>query len=443
MKTTAKTAWFRSFYVSLISVVGFALLVVVCAQMIKGASSDNAGGEMRTLAGDADCNGEVALPDGVLIAKSSAGRGQLSVTGKMNADIDLDGSVTARDLSFVLKFLSGEVLTLEPEDVFSDLTTTETTSTTTSTTTTTSSTTTTTSTTTSTTTTTTTTTTSTTTTTTTTSTTTTTTTATTTTTTTQAPLGEALIVEDKKLPLGLGSGNLIAEIGSPTEELVVGYEDADMKFYIYNQDPAHLHIAIGANDIIVGYYAVGTLYEAPEGYTTTAYVDEFTAVKGTLPAGTGEVFALLSMKKGYTINMRKIRDKSNLEIMAKLNWYGVNALRALNDLPPLNYNPVLVGTALAHSQDMAANQYFDHASQDGTTPGERIKATGLKTNLRGENIDLGYTDPFWALSGWYISEQGHRDNLLSENYTDMGVGFAYCEATNKFYGTQDFARVTG
>lgn len=445
MKQT-KTAWFRSFYMSMLSVVGFAALTVLCGAMIKNVFSDEAV-TSRALAGDANCDGDVSLPDAVLTVRATAGRSALTVQGKMNADVDKNSVVDSNDLQHILRHLVDSGYSLDPlgprhttETTTTETTTSETTTTTTesSTTETTTDTSTSSS-----------------------ETATSTTVSQTTTTTTsettatsqqtsettvssdteppQTVTGddEHLIVSDRLMPLGLGSGDLIAKLGSPTEEIVQGYEACDMKFFIYNEKPEELHIAIVANDTVVGYYAVGSYYVAPEGYKTVEYVDKQSG-------GSGNIFAVFAMKDGYTIDMNKIRDKSDLSIMAKLNWYGVNALRALNGLKPLNWNSVLVDVAKEHSRDMADNNFFAHEGSDGSTSKQRIMDSGLKNNARGENIDCGYTDPFKALYGWYTSETGHRDIMMAEIFTDIGISFAYnADSTYKFYGTQDYASVTG
>ena len=451
-----KSAWFRSFYISLLSVVGFAALAVFCGSMFNHVFSDETTVH-RTLAGDADADGLVDLSDAVLTAKAGAGLSTLTVVGKLNVDIDRNGRIDSFDLAQILMYLADASHDLDPERHSTDTGATETTTGTTastqqsitdttssimsgettlstesasseSATTTTSSSSTASSTASST------------------SSSSTAISSSTAETVIQTGTGEHLVVENKQMPLGLSSGELIANLGSPTEEVVVGYQACDMKFFIYNQDPAHLHIAIVADDTVVGYYAVGTIYEAPEGYSTVEYIDKHSE-------GTGEIFALFSMKTGYSINMLKILDKTELSVMAKLNWYAVNAVRAMHDLPAFNWNPVLASVAAGHSRDMAEHDEFSHKGSDGSMPRDRIIASGLNTTARGENIDCGYSDPFTALYGWYTSETGHRKNLLCEIsvdedgnpmpvFTDIGIAFAYNEdSAYKFFGTQDFAAV--
>ena len=397
----------------------------IAAADAASSDSTDAAAE-RTVTGDVNCDGGVNLPDAVLTARAIAGYDGMLLTpaGKLNADVDRDGSITGNDLDLLLTFLSGKIKRLDPEPDQTDppaqtTTVTETQTTpappeSTTTTTTVAETTTTT------------------------VTTTTSVTVTETTTVTEAPPVQQDVLEagSLRLPLGIGTGELIAQLGSPTEELVVAYESADMKFFIYASDPAQLHIAISADDTVVGYYALGTTYAAPEGCNVTEYIDSYSG-------GTGGVFAILAMKTGYTINVRYVKNKSDLSVLAKLNYYGVNGVRALNGVAALNWNEPLTAVALEHSREMADNDYFSHTSLAGLTPKERIIAAGISSNSRAENIDAGYTDPFHALKGWYTSEDGHRDNILDPYFTDIGVGFAYgADSTYKYYGTQDYIHAT-
>ncbi len=405
------------------------------ADQVSANDAESSDNTEKRLTGDANCNGLVDLPDAVLVARAMGGYADtsLTATGKLNADVDLDGLITGKDLNKLLRYLCNAISSLDPSGSGTTATSSETTTTTTTasetTTTTTSSETTTSSSTTAATTT---------------QTTATsssdaqttptvlTTTTTTTAATTSAPEADALIVDSRTLPLGLSTGSLIAAIGSATEELVVAYQNEDMKFFVYAADPAQTHIAVVAHDTVVGYFAFGTTYSVPAGYTATEYIDKYSQ-------GTGKVYAVQILKSGYTLNMNNIRNKSDLSVMSKLNFYGVNALRALNGIGALQWNAALASVSLYHSSDMADNNYFAHNSLSGETPKNRIDAAGIACSSWGENVDCGYTDPFWALYGWYTSENGHRDNILKAGFTDIGIGFAYnADSSYKFYGTQDY-----
>jgi uncharacterized protein YkwD len=124
-------------------------------------------------------------------------------------------------------------------------------------------------------------------------------------------------------------------------------------------------------------------------------------------------------------------------------WTLTNQERTENSLSGLSLNGDLVASARAHSADMAAQDYFDHEGLNGSTPGDRIAATGYEAASWGENIAAGYATPQEVVDGWMASD-GHRANILSTSYCDIGVGYAYeGDSTYGHYWTQNFGRQVG
>ena len=106
---------------------------------------------------------------------------------------------------------------------------------------------------------------------------------------------------------------------------------------------------------------------------------------------------------------------------------------------PLAWNCQLEDAALGHSASMAENDFFSHTGLDGSSPGDRISATGYVWRTYGENIAAGYGDAQAAMDGWMASA-GHCANLMSARFTEMGAGMASDSAsTYGLYWTQDFA----
>ena len=89
--------------------------------------------------------------------------------------------------------------------------------------------------------------------------------------------------------------------------------------------------------------------------------------------------------------------------------------------------------AIGHSKDMKDNNYFSHDSPTLGTLGDRLQRGKVGFQLAGENIAAQHSDGVAALQGWLNSE-GHRKNLLNEQFTGLGVG-----VYDKFY-TQNFIR---
>ena len=80
---------------------------------------------------------------------------------------------------------------------------------------------------------------------------------------------------------------------------------------------------------------------------------------------------------------------------------------------------------------MINKDYFDHVSPNGQTPTERIKAEGYpnvapcgcaRQTYYGENIARGQKTPEEVMQDW-MNSQGHKDNILSKNFKEIGVAF--------------------
>ena len=107
----------------------------------------------------------------------------------------------------------------------------------------------------------------------------------------------------------------------------------------------------------------------------------------------------------------------------------------LTPKPPLYIDLDLTEVARVHSTDMAENGCFQHESCDGTDTWERIAEYYTDTSSAlGENIAYGYgTTRNTMLAGWMCSDSGHRANIMSGDFNEMGAG------VDGDHMTQDFA----
>ena len=100
----------------------------------------------------------------------------------------------------------------------------------------------------------------------------------------------------------------------------------------------------------------------------------------------------------------------------------VNEQRARNGLKPLTENWELSRVARYKSQDMVDKRYFSHTSPTYGTPFQMMKSFGLTFRTAGENIAYGQKTPQAVVSAW-MNSSGHRANILSASYTQIGVGY--------------------
>lgn len=94
-------------------------------------------------------------------------------------------------------------------------------------------------------------------------------------------------------------------------------------------------------------------------------------------------------------------------------------------LAPLKQNDQLDSAAETHSNNMAVRNFIMHCDPDtGTLPWDRMAAAGYNYSSAGENIAWGYPDPQAVVAGWMASA-GHRANILSTTYRELGNGYVY------------------
>jgi uncharacterized protein YkwD len=115
----------------------------------------------------------------------------------------------------------------------------------------------------------------------------------------------------------------------------------------------------------------------------------------------------------------------------------VNDARAHAATPcgPVQLDPRLMAAAQAHSDDMAARNFFDHTNPDGVTFSQRILATGYPQVLVAENIARGQRSASQVMQAWMGSTTGHREAIENCAFNFIGIGLNRTAWT----WTQDFA----
>lgn len=100
----------------------------------------------------------------------------------------------------------------------------------------------------------------------------------------------------------------------------------------------------------------------------------------------------------------------------------INEARQQNGIAPLELNPTLVKVAREKANDMADKGYFGHYSPTYGSPYDHLQANGVSYRWAGENIaEMGSVD---AAHDAFMQSSGHRANILSKAYTQVGVGVA-------------------
>ena len=138
---------------------------------------------------------------------------------------------------------------------------------------------------------------------------------------------------------------------------------------------------------------------------------------------------------GQIINIPSIDDVKALEQqVVEL----VNKQRAANGLGLLTSNWELCRVARYKSQDMIDKNYFSHTSPTYGSPFRMMESFGIQFSAAGENIAYGQRTPQDVMNAW-MNSPGHRANILSPSYNQIGVGVAKA-ANGTYYWTQMFIK---
>ena len=89
----------------------------------------------------------------------------------------------------------------------------------------------------------------------------------------------------------------------------------------------------------------------------------------------------------------------------------------------LKINSVLEKAAKLKANDMANRGYFAHDSPDGHTPWYWFDQVGYNYSYAGENLAVNFSDSVEVNQAW-MSSPGHRDNILNNNFTEIGIATA-------------------
>lgn len=98
----------------------------------------------------------------------------------------------------------------------------------------------------------------------------------------------------------------------------------------------------------------------------------------------------------------------------------VNEERAKRGLAPLKVNEELTKVARIKAQDMITNNYFSHQSPTYGSPFDMLNQFGISYRTAGENLAGNQTVE--AAHQALMNSDGHRANILGQNYTEIGIG---------------------
>lgn len=125
----------------------------------------------------------------------------------------------------------------------------------------------------------------------------------------------------------------------------------------------------------------------------------------------------------------------------------INQVRAQHGLSALELSNPLNEAAEYHSKTMAARGFFAHESADGSSFWKRVErfypSRGFRYWSAGEN--LAYGSPRMSADGAvraWMGSPGHRANILSASWREIGIGAVQADAAPGVYGGRPATIIT-
>lgn len=96
-----------------------------------------------------------------------------------------------------------------------------------------------------------------------------------------------------------------------------------------------------------------------------------------------------------------------------------NEERAKEGLPALEVNELATQAAAVRAEEV--NQLFEHTRPNGKSCFTALDEAKVSYRTAGENIAIGYSTPASVVDAW-MNSPGHRANILSRDFSAIGVG---------------------
>lgn len=269
------------------------------------------------------------------------------------------------------------------------------------------------------------------------------------------------------IELGDLRSDVEAEIGEPKR---VTRNEYGVDWVTYHQNYQHfLMVAYDDDDRVNGLYTNQDLLTSSNGITFESTRDEVQSVlpepldalrKGLVNyeiQDNGE-FHTFDIDQSYTTIFYDIHQNNTVTAILiidkqlekqKKNYFGkpseelregfeyqlfdlTNATRVKHGLHVLDWEESALETVRAHSQDMAANNYFSHTNLEGKSPFDRLTEDAVAYQRAGENLAAGQQSSIFAHEG-LMNSQGHRENKLHNSYRTLAVGVAFNKDSLPYY----------
>jgi uncharacterized protein YkwD len=173
-------------------------------------------------------------------------------------------------------------------------------------------------------------------------------------------------------------------------------------------------------------------------YISSLYNKNFLSIKSSIQSIKN--YLIINYNKNYSRTIERISDvKENIKTSEPLKVVDniirdkniklsknniilfTNQYRKNNNLPELKENEKLNLSALKKVEDMFSKQYFEHVSPSGVGVSDLGNLVSYEYIIIGENLALGNFENDKALVDAWMASEGHRENILNNKYTEIGV----------------------
>lgn len=220
-------------------------------------------------------------------------------------------------------------------------------------------------------------------------------------------------------------GQSIAEIYTTTQietNINIDYEDGSYRFELSEED-------LNSRPIIL----VGD-------YFAQLYIDKFTGTLSSVRLLNAETLIKQHpyemVYRGELLEAEPLPEMYEEEVdfgKSRQIFDLTNVIRARFGIKPLEWDEQTAEAAYAHSKDMYESQQFSHTSEKSGELADRLEASSVVFQMAGENIAANYIDAPAVIEGW-LNSKGHRESLLNEEFTHLGVGVYKRHYTQNFIG---------
>lgn len=220
------------------------------------------------------------------------------------------------------------------------------------------------------------------------------------------------------------------KIGQPIEEIFntqfidtnigIDYKGNSYRFELNDTD-LNIRPLIKLGDVYVQLY----IDKFTGSLSSVRFLDDVTIIKQR-PYELGYTGELIELEEPTEDKWRLIEEGAEKEILDI-----TNVMRLRHNVKTLQWDEETSEVAYGHSKDMSDSNEFSHTSKQFGSLSDRLEAAKVAYKSAGENIAANYPDGPAVTEGW-LNSKGHRDSLLNEEFTHLGVG-----VFQKYY-TQNF-----